>query len=305
MHAPRPATTSSARQWETASARARDDRGPARASSPRATATTWLRRARAPRRLRGARARPDAGAAAARRPTPIVEQPAATRAAHAGHARSACRETPAAIRRAAPRLGRAHRRSAARGRATPRTRSRRCAGTGWLGVSRRCTAPPCAPPRAARRRAGAHARRAGREGQHARRARMMERAGRRSRRDRGRLGVTRGGAQQRQARQLHRRRRHQGLHRHPQRPRGRRRCRAAARRSSTGWRRCACPVVAAIHGACLGGGLEMALACRYRIATDDPKTVLGLPEVMLGLIPGAGRHAAAAAPGRPRRRRST
>jgi 3-hydroxyacyl-CoA dehydrogenase/enoyl-CoA hydratase/3-hydroxybutyryl-CoA epimerase len=48
------------------------------------------------------------------------------------------------------------------------------------------------------------------------------------------------------------------------------------------------PVVAAIHGACLGGGLEAALACAYRIATDDPKTVLGLPEVQLGLIPGAG-----------------
>ena len=48
------------------------------------------------------------------------------------------------------------------------------------------------------------------------------------------------------------------------------------------------PVVAAIHGACLGGGLETALACRYRIVTDQPKTVLGLPEVQLGLIPGAG-----------------
>ena len=48
------------------------------------------------------------------------------------------------------------------------------------------------------------------------------------------------------------------------------------------------PVVAAIHGPCLGGGLEVALACRYRVASDDPKTVLGLPEVMLGLIPGAG-----------------
>lgn len=50
----------------------------------------------------------------------------------------------------------------------------------------------------------------------------------------------------------------------------------------------AIPVVAAIHGACLGGGLETALACRYRIATDHPKTVLALPEVQLGLIPGAG-----------------
>jgi 3-hydroxyacyl-CoA dehydrogenase / enoyl-CoA hydratase / 3-hydroxybutyryl-CoA epimerase len=48
------------------------------------------------------------------------------------------------------------------------------------------------------------------------------------------------------------------------------------------------PVVAAIHGACLGGGLELALACHYRIATDHPKTQLGLPEVQLGLIPGAG-----------------
>ena len=48
------------------------------------------------------------------------------------------------------------------------------------------------------------------------------------------------------------------------------------------------PLIAAIHGACLGGGLETALACGYRIATDHPKTVLGLPEVQLGLIPGAG-----------------
>ncbi|QSQ24250.1 fatty acid oxidation complex subunit alpha FadJ [Pyxidicoccus parkwayensis] len=48
------------------------------------------------------------------------------------------------------------------------------------------------------------------------------------------------------------------------------------------------PVVAAIHGSCLGGGLEWALACDYRIATDSPKTSLGLPEVQLGLIPGAG-----------------
>lgn len=43
------------------------------------------------------------------------------------------------------------------------------------------------------------------------------------------------------------------------------------------------PVIAAIHGACLGGGLEMALACHRRICTDDVKTVLGLPEVQLGL----------------------
>lgn len=48
------------------------------------------------------------------------------------------------------------------------------------------------------------------------------------------------------------------------------------------------PVVAAIHGACLGGGLELALACRYRVCSDHAKTVLALPEVMLGLIPGMG-----------------
>jgi 3-hydroxyacyl-CoA dehydrogenase/enoyl-CoA hydratase/3-hydroxybutyryl-CoA epimerase len=48
------------------------------------------------------------------------------------------------------------------------------------------------------------------------------------------------------------------------------------------------PVVAAIHGPALGGGLELALACTYRIATDDKKTQLGQPEVQLGLIPGAG-----------------
>lgn len=48
------------------------------------------------------------------------------------------------------------------------------------------------------------------------------------------------------------------------------------------------PIVAAIHGATLGGGLEVALACHYRIASDDPKTVLALPEVKLGLLPGGG-----------------
>ena len=48
------------------------------------------------------------------------------------------------------------------------------------------------------------------------------------------------------------------------------------------------PVVAAIHGTCVGGGTELALACRYRVAADDKKTSIGLPEVMLGLIPGAG-----------------
>ncbi|KAK8759853.1 hypothetical protein V5799_028868 [Amblyomma americanum] len=48
------------------------------------------------------------------------------------------------------------------------------------------------------------------------------------------------------------------------------------------------PIVAAIMGSCLGGGLEVAMACQYRIAVKDRKTVLGLPEVMLGILPGAG-----------------
>ncbi len=48
------------------------------------------------------------------------------------------------------------------------------------------------------------------------------------------------------------------------------------------------PTVAAIHGSCLGGGLELALACRFRVATQTSKTKLGLPEVQLGLIPGLG-----------------
>lgn len=48
------------------------------------------------------------------------------------------------------------------------------------------------------------------------------------------------------------------------------------------------PTVAAIHGDCLGGGLELALACRARVVSDHPKTKLALPEVMLGLLPGAG-----------------
>ena len=49
-----------------------------------------------------------------------------------------------------------------------------------------------------------------------------------------------------------------------------------------------CPTIAVIHGLCLGGGLEFALACKYRVARDDAQTKLGLPEVQLGLIPGWG-----------------
>jgi 3-hydroxyacyl-CoA dehydrogenase/enoyl-CoA hydratase/3-hydroxybutyryl-CoA epimerase len=49
-----------------------------------------------------------------------------------------------------------------------------------------------------------------------------------------------------------------------------------------------CPTVAAIHGFCMGGGTELALACRYRAASDDPSTRIGLPEVKLGIYPGWG-----------------
>ncbi len=48
------------------------------------------------------------------------------------------------------------------------------------------------------------------------------------------------------------------------------------------------PTIAVINGACLGGGLELALACQYRVAIAGAKTVLGLPEVSLGIIPGFG-----------------
>jgi 3-hydroxyacyl-CoA dehydrogenase/enoyl-CoA hydratase/3-hydroxybutyryl-CoA epimerase len=52
--------------------------------------------------------------------------------------------------------------------------------------------------------------------------------------------------------------------------------------------RLACPTVAAVHGACMGGGTELILACRLRVAADDETTRIGLPEVMLGIHPGWG-----------------
>jgi len=48
------------------------------------------------------------------------------------------------------------------------------------------------------------------------------------------------------------------------------------------------PTLALIRGFCLGGGLELALACRYRVVVDEPSTRLGLPEVLLGILPGCG-----------------
>ena len=66
---------------------------------------------------------------------------------------------------------------------------------------------------------------------------------------------------------------------------------ALSKQGQAGFRRLSklrVPVVAAIEGACLGGGLELALACDVRIAADTAATTLGLPEVMLGLLPAAG-----------------
>lgn len=49
-----------------------------------------------------------------------------------------------------------------------------------------------------------------------------------------------------------------------------------------------CPTVASIHGFCLGGGLELALACNYRVALDTDSTRIGFPEIQLGIFPGFG-----------------
>jgi 3-hydroxyacyl-CoA dehydrogenase/enoyl-CoA hydratase/3-hydroxybutyryl-CoA epimerase len=65
---------------------------------------------------------------------------------------------------------------------------------------------------------------------------------------------------------------------------------ALCRKAQAGFERLARfpkPIVAAIHGPCLGGGFELALACHGRVASDDGKTAVGLPEVQLGLLPGA------------------
>ena len=48
------------------------------------------------------------------------------------------------------------------------------------------------------------------------------------------------------------------------------------------------PTLAMVHGFCMGGGTELALACRYRVMDDGPKTRMGLPEVLIGIVPGWG-----------------
>ncbi|MDE2753852.1 MAG: enoyl-CoA hydratase-related protein, partial [Gemmatimonadota bacterium] len=65
----------------------------------------------------------------------------------------------------------------------------------------------------------------------------------------------------------------------------------AARRGQTLFGRIAAlpvPTVAAIRGICLGGGTELALSCDYRIADDGDRTRIGLPEVLLGILPAWG-----------------
>ncbi len=74
------------------------------------------------------------------------------------------------------------------------------------------------------------------------------------------------------------------------RPR-RKRCSRKAASLSLLYRRietCGKPWVAAINGTALGGGFELALACHHRVAAQDDKTRLGLPEIKVGLFPGAG-----------------
>lgn len=68
----------------------------------------------------------------------------------------------------------------------------------------------------------------------------------------------------------------------------------AIRRGQTVFQKLAelpCPTVSAIHGFCMGGGTEISLACRYRVASGDASTRIGLPEVKLGIFPGWGGSA--------------
>ena len=121
------------------------------------------------------------------------------------------------------------------------------------------------------------------------------REGRGRRRDQGR------GHHLRQGDVLRRRRSHHARNAEPRVRRRRAKRRARRRRSrmlfeesrklSQLYRRletCGKPWVAAINGTALGGGFELCLACHHRIAADNPKTRVGLPEIKIGLFPGAG-----------------
>ena len=71
-------------------------------------------------------------------------------------------------------------------------------------------------------------------------------------------------------------------------PRARLRSSAVLNRLLRRLETCGKPFAAAINGVALGGGFEVALACHYRVMADDPKAGVGLPEVKIGLLPGAG-----------------
>jgi 3-hydroxyacyl-CoA dehydrogenase/enoyl-CoA hydratase/3-hydroxybutyryl-CoA epimerase len=62
------------------------------------------------------------------------------------------------------------------------------------------------------------------------------------------------------------------------------------------------PTLALVRGHCMGGGTELALACRYRIAVDEPGTKFALPEVMLGIVPAGAACCACRSSSAPRRR---
>ena len=145
---------------------------------------------------------------------------------------------------------------------------------------------PLAARHRCRRRRLADARQAGRVDQRpvARRhggARRASSATRQARRRKA-LIVTSGEAR------LHRRRRHQGIRRHPHARPGVRAGSRAARQVLDQLEALPCPTVAAINGFALGGGLELALACRYRVLRRRHVSTLGLPEVQLGIHPGFG-----------------
>ena len=91
-----------------------------------------------------------------------------------------------------------------------------------------------------------------------------------------------------QGQRLHRRRRRLRVRRDGRLRDPARGAEAHARADATASRTLKAPVVAGIHGFCLGGGLELALACHYRIAVNDDKTRIGFPEVNLGIFPGFG-----------------